>query len=204
MKQAVTHPYGTAQMLLENYPTHPTTLRLVTRSLQQHKHEALFIADFLIRNADHPLVAVATTEAERVLQQARRNDDRLNAVCRLITEYGDDRQFNVLVALLKKAQRTDRERYYMLWRASSDCANPRVLRLCRIVIEDRATSPVRVDQSQSQCWRFCDLAVFVVSHLTGVDFGLVKNQPEAAHDKAVERAKAWLAQNSTWAGPAKK
>ena len=62
-----------------------------------------------------------------------------------------------------------------------------MIALCRIAIEDR----VALDET----YRFCDIAGFNLQQLTGTDFGLKSKQSPAERERALQKAKAWLAAN---------
>jgi hypothetical protein len=189
--------WGTALTLKLNYPRHPTATALLTDALNEDRSGALDIADFLVEDGTHPLVPVALEAASRWLRKRDRVDlkDRatwggfgaLRSACQLIRRWGDEEAFAVLLDEFRRAREGDRARFAALWQSSAYAQEPRTIELCRIAIDDRG--------ELSGGRRFCDVATTELQRVTGQDFGWEAEQSPAERDRAVARAKDWLARH---------
>ena len=94
----------------------------------------------------------------------------------------------MLLGELKQAQKADLVRYTTIWQACAYVDHPRLLRVCRIVVDDRTDFPSAGDR------RFCDAAALEVERLTAKRFGFVLGETTAARDKVIARIRAWLAE----------
>lgn len=189
LRHSQVHTWGTALTLSTNYPRHPTTLKLLARTLKNDQPEGLYIVRFLIRAKDHPLVRTAVSAATRMLTRSKSPDSgSIWAACELIRDYGDEKEFALLLDELKKAQNADRRRYRMLWQASAYAKNQRLIPICGIVLNDRGAF--------SEDLRFCDVAASELQRVTGADFGKTFKRGLAERDAAVEKARAWLRKNT--------
>ena len=195
IRHAGVHTWGAAVAIKENYPRHPTAMTLLARALTNDAPEAIQIAHTLIRSGDHPLARAAADAAARLLARRRRvelNDwphtGYLRAACALVRDHGTDKQFALLLDELKHAQKADLTRYAMIWQSCAYVKHPRLLSICRILIEDRTDFPSAGDR------RFCDVAALRVEWMTGRRFGFVPGETTAARDKVIARIRAWLAE----------
>ncbi len=188
IEHAAVHQWGTGVLLSQNYRRHPTAVRLLTEALQARRPEAVYVAQSIIKEADHPLVPPAVRAAIRVLRAEEAVEfNNLRAACELIRDYGDEGDFDILLEEIEAAQTTDRDRYKRLWQSCAYVKNQRLIRIIRLVIEDR--------HPFSEKLRFCDLAGFELQRVTDVDFGLSSGQSAEEHEQALARARAWLAEN---------
>lgn len=188
IEQAPIHRWGTRVTLSLNYARHPTTLRLLNQALDDDEPGALYLASALCRDADHPLIPTALKAATRSLRRPRetRRDD-LRPACELIIEQGDEADFSLLLAEIRRTEVADREKYQALWQACAYRENPRLIAICGIVIEDR--------KAFSEDRRFCNVAAFDLQRVTGQDFGLRSPQTRAERNRAIKKARAWLEKN---------
>ena len=188
VKHAGVHQWGTAVTIIKNYPRHPTAMRLLGDALKEGRPEAVYVAQYIIKEKDHPLVGEAIEGARKVLLRPGKPEPRgLRAACELIRDYGDDETFALLLDEIRKAQKADRKRYTMLFQSNLYSKSHRTIALCRITIDDRL--PL------NETHRFCDIAGFNLQRLAGADFGLKSKQTPAEREGALQRAKVWLAQN---------
>jgi hypothetical protein len=187
VKQLNVHTWGTAVTISINYSQHPTAIKLLGRALKDGSPEAVYVARYIIKDSDHPLVHVAADAARKVLVQPGKPDfSNFRAACELIRDYGDERAFALLLDQIRKSQKADRERYIMLWQSCAHGKSQRMLPICEILINDK--------QSFSNDLRFCDYAVARLQHATGEDFGYRSEQTEAERKSAIEKAKVYLEQ----------
>jgi len=188
IEHAAVHQWGTGVLLSQNYRRHPTAVRLLTEALQAGRPEAVYVAQYIIKDADHPLVPAAVHAAISVVRaQDSAEFSSLRPACELIRDYGDEGDFDILLEEIEAAQTTDRDRYKRLWRSCAYVKNQRLIRIIRLVIEDCRAS--------SEDYRFCDLAGFELQRVTDVDFGLSSGQSAEEREQALARARAWLAEN---------
>ena len=101
--------------------------------------------------------------------------------------FGEDKDIEHLVGLMETANKSDHQRYTMLWRSWIYASTPRVIFVARLLIDD-------TDLVQPN-WRICDLATMLVQSASGVDFGLKDKQTTDERDVAMKKAKVWLAKN---------
>jgi len=197
LRHASLHTWGTAVTFSLNQS--PTSLRLLQEALQGDTPEALYIADYLIKDAKDPLIPLALKSATRLLlRQGKVDDHYLRLAGGLITRYGDEHAFSLLLGEIRRCQKQDLNRYTVLWRASFDDSNARddrSIRLCAIMIGDRRIA-TDDPSAVSRGIRFCDKAAYHLQKISGVDFGFRSGNTLANRDRAIERAEAWLAKNA--------
>ncbi|MHB9107005.1 MAG: hypothetical protein ACYDCO_08115 [Armatimonadota bacterium] len=184
LDHASVHNWGTAGMLAQNYPRHPATMKRLTEMLDQDAPGALYIAQYLIKTKDHPLVPPAVAAAVRKVKGPDEESGDFRAACELIRDYGDAGAFAVLLGEITVAKEADPERYRMFWSWCAYSQSGRAVALCSVYIDDR--------REFSKNDRFCDRAAWELQRVTGVDFGMKADQTPAQRDAAVQRARAWL------------
>ncbi len=185
MKQRNLHTWGTAVTIAGNYARHPTAIRLLTEALKDATPEAVYIAQYIIKDGTHPLSQVATDAAVKVLMQPGRSDfSSLRPACQLIRDYGDEDAFALLLDQIRKSQKLNLKRYTMLWQSCAYVKSQRLLPICDILINDQ--------RQFTDNLRFCDLAVGTVQSLSGKDFGYRSKQTEVERNRAIEKARAYL------------
>ena len=90
LAHADVHNWGTAVTIIKNYPRHPTALRLLRNALKDARPGALYVAQYLIKEKDHPLLADAIEASRKLLLRREESEPAtLRAACLLIREYGD-------------------------------------------------------------------------------------------------------------------
>jgi hypothetical protein len=182
---------GAGITLAENYPRHPTTLKLLGEVLEQDSPTALVVAGLVVKDAEHPLLATALSAAMRELGEPERGHSQdLGAACRFVRDYGDEEQFQFLLGEIERAQTEDRGRYTRLWSACLffRTLGPRTVPLYSIFLSDAEVA--RKEEG---------LAYMTPMHLqqiTGVDFGLAQEQTPEEREAAIEKARAWLRENA--------
>ncbi len=182
-------PWGVAVTLFDNYPDHPTVIKLLKKSLEEDGPHALYVAAYLIKERNHPLASTAVAAAVRLLKQHKTSDD-LYFCCALIRDFGTDDDFKLLLEEFVQSQKSDRETYQKLWQSCAYGKSPRIIAICRIVIQDENFS---FKTSEGFDLRYCDSAVFELQRATPVDFGMKVKQTLPERNQAVEKVKAWLA-----------
>jgi hypothetical protein len=109
----------------------------------------------------------------------------LQAASGLIRDYGNDAQFGALVATLRRLKTADVEQYRKLFGSAAFSENKREIELAAVLIDDtREGFPPM---------RYCDVAASEIQRLSGQHFGVVQNMTRADWDRAVGRAREWLA-----------
>ncbi|GAF72887.1 unnamed protein product, partial [marine sediment metagenome] len=189
MKHCDLHAWGTAVTISLNYLRHPTAIREMTEALANDRPGALYVAGFVVRQPDHPVVAVAVKAASRALagKQERLNSEDLRSACQLIRDYGDEEAFAQLLAEFRKAQKDNFERYVMLWQSCAYVKHERLLPICALLIEDVRPWP------HADHRRVCDHAAAAVQYVTGEDLGYSWEATPAERGKAIDGIKVYLA-----------
>ena len=182
-----------ASLGVGTHPQHPTALELLREGLEAERPETIYLAEYLIKDREHPLLSPALRAAARLLPLAGRHVRPDFSACRLIARYGDDNDFALLLQELREAQEGDPDRYTTLWQSSYGAPRERSLQLCGLVIGDR--------RAIAGTSRFCDSAAARLQETAGVDFGFDFEKPVAERDEAIAKAKAWLAQHARSALP---
>lgn len=185
MGQSRHHAWGTAVTIVMNYSHYQAALKLLDESLQSATPEAIYIAAYVIKDKEHPLISIAIGASIRFLSERNSPEfNNLRAACELIRDFGDENDFAFLLEEIRKSQKIDRKRYQMLWQSCAYTKNPRLIPICRIVINDNDVF--------SDGLRFCDVAAFELQRVTGANFGLRSEQSFQEREKSIARAKEWL------------
>lgn len=91
----------------------------------------------------------------------------------------------VMVATLRRLKTTSVEQYRKLFGAASYPRNKREIKLAAVLIDDTREGFPRL--------RYCDVAAAAIQRLSGQDFGVTQNMTRPDWDRAVSRARDWLA-----------
>lgn len=195
------HSWATASLIFQNYRDHPLAIKLITEALERGDPHAIAVAYAIVRKKRHPLVLPAIQASVKFLGTAwwqskdlSANYDPLRSACLLIAQFGGKQDFAFLLDQIRKAQKSDMDRYRQLW-GVCDENYERLPEVCRVVIDDKRT--IYKDD------RFCDRAVWALERRTKLNFGSKYGrnldgslmQSESERDKAVEKAKSWLNRN---------
>ncbi len=194
VKQVQSYPLQMADMLSNNYPRHPTAVSLLLEALKQPTPETAFVASRMIKDAAHPLSIPAANAAAQVFEL---NEDfsyhyLITGAAKLILQYGNEKQQAQLLKLLREAQKRDRWKFQGIWAGVANWGGKEQhLPFYTTALSD---SGLYLDgQFLLRGRRFCDSAVKTLQHRMGVNFGYELKQSESERDKAIEKAKAWLA-----------
>jgi hypothetical protein len=155
-------------------------------ALSRNQKGAVTIAWYLARNEQRSMSPEALAAAEKLVTNPGPVDmSELQAASGLIRDYGDDAQFGALVATLRRLKTTDVEQYQKLFGSAAYSENKREIALAAVLIDDtREGFPPM---------RYCDVAAASLQRISGQDFGVVQNMTRSDWDRAVSRARDWLA-----------
>jgi len=187
LEHATTNPGGTKGMLAQNYPRHPTTIKLLTEMLNKDSCGALGIAASLIREKNHPLLSIAMLAALRQLKRPEQAHGDYAAACTLIRDFGDAKAFSILLAEIAGAKKSDFARYRLLWSYCAYSGSSRTVAICRLYLDDQ--------REYTEYERFCDVAVDELQRVTRADFGVKTRANRAERDAAITKAEKWLKKN---------
>ena len=184
------NPWGVAVTITVHDRQNPTAVRLLIELLEAGKPEAVFVTQYIVRDAQHPVIPAAVKAArEQIsLEYSRKAFGTFRAACELIRDYGSEEDFEFLLAQIAKAKEEDFQKFRAFWSACVYVKNPRLIRIYELFIDDRGDYGKRG-------WRLCDSAATGLQHLTGEDFGAASGLSVSERDKVVEKAKVWLAAN---------
>jgi hypothetical protein len=146
---------------------------------------SMTVAWFIVKSGQRAVLPEALNLAQKqVGNPASAPAGELQAAAQMLATYGDDRQFETLVAAMRRLKQQDGNYYLDLWRGAASEQNKRVLRLAAILIDD---------WRQAYGYRYCDLAAFV-EWVSGDKFGFgrLEQMAPADRDRFVARAAAWL------------
>ncbi|MHB0999858.1 MAG: hypothetical protein ACYC27_11495 [Armatimonadota bacterium] len=144
-----------------------------------------------IKDNNHPFIDIAVKVSRKLLatkKNASREDT--SAASEIITIYGSDDDFMFLTDEIKKAAKSSKDSFDKLWRGTNyrkGILRNRKIILCNALIDNKS--------DYSSDLRFCDLAVSHLQHETGEKFGFDLKQSKSERNKAVAKAKQWLAKN---------
>lgn len=182
---ASVHAWGSATTLLQ-FRDSPVLVDRLRDALGRDKGGAVTIAWYLARDQQRPVLPEALVAARKlVTNPGPVNMSELQAASGLIRDYGDDAQFGALVATLRRLKVSDVEQYRKLFGSAAYSQNKREIELAAVLIDDtREGFPPM---------RYCDVAAGVLQRLSGQDFGVGQNMTRFDWDRAVGRARDWLA-----------
>ena len=200
--------WGVATALVNNYGDEPMMLSMEREAFRAGKPGALYVADYIIKDRDHPLAAAAAEGARKALapdEPAREAPKglpysaALRAAVGLLLRAGADDDFAYLLEQINQARLHDAGTYQAIMLLAGDSAlSPpaRVLDICRQYIDDNTvmTAPPWPG------FRLCDLAALTAARIGKQDFGLKPDDEVELRDEAVAKAGEWLRANNR--GPA--
>lgn len=170
------------------------TNRLLSEKLNadQPSPMTVMLAGYVIKDKTHPLTDIAVRASIRLLKSTKKAElQDLQAACRLVTLYGNDNDFAILVKEIPRIVKSNDSKPRRFWpEPTFTNAKPRGYRTIPII---RALIGMRGNYRAS--YRYCDYAVFNLQWITGMDFGFDFKQSIDDRNKAVARAKTWLAKN---------
>lgn len=186
IEDAPIHSWGSATTLIE-FKDSPVLAGRLRAALRSNQRGAVIIAWYLARDGHRTVLPEALELAQTFVTNPGPIDmSELQAASGLIREYGSDAQFGSLVATLLRLKTADVEHYQRLWGSASHSDNRREIELAAILIDDtREGFPPM---------RYCDVAASVLQRLSGQDFGVGQTMTRADWDRAVSRARGWLAE----------
>lgn len=182
---ASAHAWGSATTLVQ-FKDSPVLIARLRDALSRNHQGAVTIAWTMVRNEQRAVLPQALPAAlSLVMNPGPVNMSELQAASGLIRDFGDDTQFGALVATLRRLKATDFEQYRKLFGSAAYSENKREIELAAVLIDDtREGFPPR---------RFCDVAAGILQRRSGRDFGVVQNMTRPDWDRAVSRAREWLA-----------
>jgi hypothetical protein len=182
---APVHAWGSATTLIQ-FKDSAVLIDRLRDALRRGQKGAVTIAWFLVRNEQRSVLPQALAAAQKlVTNPGPVNMSELQAASGLIRDYGDDAQFSALVVSLRRLKAADVEQYRKLFGAAAYSENKREIELAAVLIDDtREGFPPM---------RYCDVAAGVLQRLSGQDFGVAQNMARSDWDRAVGRAREWLA-----------
>ncbi len=182
---APVHPWGSATTLVQFKDSAVLTDRL-RDALSRDQNGAVTIAWYQVRNEQRSVLPEALVAAQKLVMNPGPVDmSELQAASGLIRDYGDDAQFGALVVTLRRLKTADIEQYGKLFGSAAYSQNKREIQLAAVLIDDtREGFPPM---------RYCDIAAGVLQRLSGQDFGVVQDMTRSDWNRAISRARDWLA-----------
>lgn len=179
------HAWGSATTLVE-FKDSPVLIDRLRDALSRNQPGAVTIARTLVRHEQRAIIPDALPAALKlVTDPGPANIPELQAASSLIRDYGDDAQWGALVATVKRLKASDVANYQKLFGSASYSENKREIELAAVLIDDmREGFPPM---------RYCDVAANLLQRLSGQDFGVTPNMTRPDWDRAVSRAREWLA-----------
>ncbi len=179
------HAWGSATTLVE-FKDSPVLISRLRDALSRNQTGAVTIAWTLARNEQRSVLPQALPAAlHLVMNPGPVNMSELQAASGLIRDFGDDAHFNALVATVRRLKAIDVEQYRKLFGSAANSENKREIELAAVLIDDtREGFPPM---------RYCDVAAGRLQRLSGQDFGVAQNMTRPDWDRAVSRARQWLA-----------
>ena len=193
-------PYRFSEYLLKanKLADHPLTVKLLLAALQAQRPEAVSLTYQLLRDRKkiEPLVVAAVSSACKLISSDQKLEyDDFYLAFRIIIAWGQEEDCRLLLDTFKTAQKNNREKYLkiwnIIWNSLNWAAKARFIPFCAVVLNDPALH-------EGGDMRNCDSAVFLLQPITGQDFGMKEKLSIEERNAAVEKAKAWLAENPNW------
>lgn len=182
---APVHAWGSATTLVQ-FKDPPVLTDRLRDALSRNQKGAVTIAWYLVRNEQRSVLPQALAAAQKlVTNPGPVNMSELQAASGLIRDYGDDAQFGALVATLQRLKTADVEQYRKLFGSAAYSQNKREIELAGVLIDDT--------RDGFPPMRYRDVAAGVLQRLSGQDFGVVQNMTRSDWDRAMGRARDWLA-----------
>jgi hypothetical protein len=183
---AYAYDWGAALTLVE-FKDSNTLVGELTAAMRRNCAGSITIARPLVNAGQRAVLPEGLELAQRLLIASDIRSTELSSAAELLMRYGDDRQFETLVAALDHFKRTNPKHYGELWNEAVQCPNPqnrRVLRLAAVLIGDHRPKFDDV--------RYCDIAASAVQRISGIDFGLSEQMSIQERDSVVSRVAGWL------------
>lgn len=182
---APAHAWGSATTLLQ-FKDSSVLIGRLRDALSRKQKGAVTIGWYLVRNEQRSMLPEALAAAQKLAMTPGPVDmSELQAASGLIRDYGDDTQFGALVSTLRRLKTADVEQYRKLFGSAAYSENKREIELAAVLIDDtREGFPPM---------RYCDVAAASLQRTSGQDFGVVQNMTRSDWDRAVSRARDWLA-----------
>jgi hypothetical protein len=155
--------------------------------LRRRTSGAITVASVIVKSGQRAVLPEALNLAERqVADPSQVLPSELRVAAQVLAVYGDNRQFETLVAALRRFRPEDETRYRDLWWGATSEQNERQLRLAAVLIDDQ--------RPFGGTLRYCDFAAWRVQSLSGQRFGSgrLEEMSLADRDRFVARAAAWL------------
>lgn len=183
--------WGVGITLSQNYAHSDLAISLLIKRLHEDSGQAIDVSESLIQaNPDKALVQAATEASMHVIMDPKTNSDTyMRFALSIIEEYGDDKQFDSVLESFTKSLKEDHERFFQMWQGLAYNNNKRSVPIIRIAIMDNTPWP------NWQGMRMSDVAASELQRITKVSFGVSSKNSEPERDKALEKAKRWLAEN---------
>ncbi len=182
---APAHAWGSATTLVQ-FKDSSVLIRHLRAALRRNQPGAVTIAWTLVQNDQRSVLPQALPAALTLVMNPGPVDiSELQAASGLVRDFGDDAQFGTLVRTLRRLKSSDVEQYQKLFGSAVYSQNQREIELAAVLIDDlRDGFPPK---------RYCDVAAGVLQRLSGKDFGVAPNMTRPDWDRAVSRARQWLA-----------
>jgi hypothetical protein len=182
---APVHAWGSAVTLMA-FKDSPVLIDRLGDALSRNREGAVTIAWSLVRSGQRAVLPQALAAAqELVMNPGPVNMAELQAASGLVRDDGDDAQFGTLVATLRRLKTADVEQYRKLYSSAGYSQNKREIEIAAVLIDDM--------REGFSSMRYCDVAAGTLQHLSGQDFGIGQNMTRPDWDRAVGRARDWLA-----------
>jgi hypothetical protein len=189
LRNAGEYSWGAANALLQ-YKDSTVFLDGVNAAMRRNAAGTMTVAWFAAKAGKQAVLPDGLDFAVRLVERKSASPLReIHPAVQMILTYGDAAHFDALVRAVARFQKEDESFYRELWGAAGYGVNRRELALARVLIGDKRPGFVTL--------RYCDVAASVVQRLSGQDFGVTQQMPQAARDAAVGRAAAWLAAHQT-------
>jgi hypothetical protein len=198
----VPHRFSSYLLKANNLEGHPLVFKLLLAALQVQRPEAVSLAYVLLSpnlEKTDPLKTAAVSAACKLISSDQKLenelwDNDLRCVCLVIWAWGQDQDCHLLFDVFKTAQKNNREKYLNIWNSINRAESSRLIPFCAVVLNDQA----RITNWKEFDKRNCDRSVSELQSITGQDFGIQGALSIEERNAAVEKAKAWLAENPNW------
>jgi hypothetical protein len=180
------YAWGAANVLVD-FKDSTVLIDELNASLRRGSSGAITVASSIVKSGQRAVLPNALNLAQKqVAEPASVLVQELRTAAQMLIAYGDDRQFETLVAALRRLKQQDENHYRDLWWGAASAQNRRQLRLAPILIDDR--------RQVFGALRYCDHAAWSVQELSGAKFGTgrMEMMPLPDRDRFVARAAAWL------------
>lgn len=192
--------WGIAKALVDNFDGDPMMLSMEDQELRHGKSGAIYVADYMVKDATHPLATAAARGARaalaydgpaRVVPDAAAYSETLRQTEGLLLRAGSDDDFTYLLDQVNQSRIHDPKTYEALIRLAGDSElSPadRVLRICRAYVDNNTAMAFPIYPG----FRLSDMAALTAARIGKQDFGLNPTDPADKRNAAVTQASAWL------------